>query len=91
MAAGVIMETPPAGRRGSYSVVAEDELLLEEPPVGAAVVAAAEPDELPDLLEVVFVAEVDDCLFVEDWEDAELVCDVFGAVVEADETVDKVS
>lgn len=64
------METPPGGRRGSYSVVAEDWLLLLEPPVGAAVVAAADweplvPDVLPLTLEVLLLAVVEDCLFEE--------------------------
>lgn len=61
------METPPGGRRGSYCVVAEDWLLLLELPVGAAVVAAAEPELVPDVLalEELLLAVVEDCLFDE--------------------------
>ena len=79
MTAGVIIETPPAGKRGSYSVVAEDLLLLLKPSVGAAVVAAAEPlpEELSVLPELVLVAEPEDPLPVweevweESWEEPE--------------------
>ena len=58
----MIIETPPAGKRGSYSVVAEDLLLLPKPLDGAPVVAAAEP-LLPETLfdlPVVFVAEFEE-------------------------------
>ena len=58
MTAGVIIETPPAGKRGSNSVVAEDWLPWPLPPDGAEVVAAAEP--LFDLPEVVLVPEVEE-------------------------------
>jgi len=62
----VIIETPPAGKRGSYSVVAADWLPWPMLLLGAAVVTAAEP--LFDLPEVVLVPEIEDLPL--DWEEA---------------------
>jgi len=89
VAAGVIMETPPGGRRGSMAVVLVEFLLLELPVMVPPVVLAdpelepdIETDALPlllllsllSLLPEVWVAAADvDCEADCDW-DADVDC-----------------